>query len=309
METLTVNGQLFALSKLHVGGNDKTGIWATIAKDDYMMEDGSVERIPIVPGSGIRGKLRRLLLDDFIDQVGYTIKTPKLFYLKSGGALEEVSASDSGRLDLGMRRSIRMYLHPLSLFGGSMGNQAFAGKLEIFDGQLICKELYEAGYLAVPSKIKFSRFIGKTFMTRHAERELPVEVAANMRTGKKGSANAEPTIQMKVDLEVLIRGSRFTHKFKLLDTSPLEKSCFARMIELWRDRPNVGGKSAVGFGELRLDYPDMPWSSMEYLRWVSEHKADVVQALEKLDTVSKIPEKPQKQKQLADVTPKDDGDK
>jgi CRISPR/Cas system CSM-associated protein Csm3 (group 7 of RAMP superfamily) len=71
----------------------------------------------------------------------------------------------------------------------------------------------------------------------------------------------------------------------LLDATPIEKSCFARMTELWKQRPFVGGKSAVGYGEIKIDYPKLKLTGEKYLTWLQENKVDVTKLLEKLDTV------------------------
>lgn len=294
METLTFEGTLTALTNIHTGGDEKTGVENMMRKLVFIV-DGEEELVPIIDGNSIRGNLRRLLLNDFFSQLGYTIKTPRLYYLLSGGALEEVSASDAGHLNLQMRREIRAFLPPLSLLGASMGNQAFTGKLIVAKALPVCRELND--FLPLQSKISYHSYITESFNTRRAERELPVTVQENLR-GK----DEEPTIQMKVSLECFAPGTKFYHKFMLMDTSPIEKSCFARMVELWRERPFVGGKSAVGYGEVKLDYPKLTLTSETYLAWLQENKADIVKVLQKLDVVPQIPKKPSKQKAIADVT-------
>jgi hypothetical protein len=240
---------------------------------DYIV-DGERTDVPIIDGNSIRGYLRRLLLTDFFNQVDYEIKTPKLFYMLSGGALEEVSAQDSGKLNLQLRREIRAFLPPLSLLGGSMGNQAFAGKLVVAKALPICKELND--FLPVQSKLSYHEYLTEAFATRHAEREPPNSVQQNPK-------KEEPTIQMKVNMECFAPGTRFYHKFMLLDAVPVEKSCFARMIELWKERPFVGGKSAVGYGEIKIDYPKLTLTSEAYLAYLSENKKDVTKTLERIE--------------------------
>ncbi len=279
METLAFEGTLTALTSIHTGGDEKTGVDNMMRKLVFIV-DGEEELIPVIDGNSIRGNLRRLLFRDFFDQVGYTIKTPRLYYLLSGGALEEVSVSDAGHLNLGLRREIRAFLPPLSLMGASMGNQAFTSKLSVGKALPICKELNE--FLPVQSQISYHSYITESFNTRRAERELPEAVQQNMR-----SKEEEPTIQMKVSLECFAPGTRFYHKFMLMDTTPLEKSCFARMVELWKQRPFIGGKSAIGYGEIKIDYPTLTLTSELYLAWLQENKADVVKLLEKLDAPPK----------------------
>jgi hypothetical protein len=284
METLTYEGTLTALSTIHTGGDLKTGVACMMRAIDFIV-DGEARPIQIIDGNSIRGNLRRLLLNDFFAQLGYQIKTPRLYYLLSGGALEEVSTQDSGHLNLQLRREIRTLIPPLSLLGCSMGNQAFTGKLIVAKALPICRELND--YLPVQSKIALGNYLTESFNTRRAERELPEAVQANQR-------QEEPTIQMKVNLQCFAPGTKFYHKFMLMDTTPLEKSCFARMVELWRERPFVGGKSAVGYGEVKLDYPTLTLTSEFYLNWLQENKDAVTQLLSKLDTVPQTKAKAQK---------------
>jgi hypothetical protein len=284
METVTYEGTLTALSTIHTGGDLKTGVACMMRAIDFIV-DGEARPIQIIDGNSIRGNLRRLLLNDFFAQLGYQIKTPRLYYLLSGGALEEVSTQDSGYLNLQLRREIRALIPPLSLLGCSMGNQAFTGKLIVAKALPICRELND--YLPVQSKIALGNYLTESFNTRRAERELPEAVQANQR-------QEEPTIQMKVNLQCFAPGTKFYHKFMLMDTTPLEKSCFARMVELWRERPFVGGKSAVGYGEVKLDYPTLTLTSEFYLNWLQENKDAVTQLLSKLDTVPQTKAKAQK---------------
>jgi len=280
LETLTFEGTLTALSPIHSGGDEKTGVESTLRRIDYFI-DGEKVDIPIIDGNSIRGNLRRLLLRDFFDRVGYEIKTMRLFYLLSGGALETVDTKH-GMLNLQLRREIRANLPPLSLLGGSMGNQAFAGKLIVAKALPICKELNS--FLPVQSKLSYHVFLTETFSTRRAEREPP-------ETVKQRAKKEEPTIQMKVQFECFAPGTRFYHKFMLLDALPIEKSCFARMIELWKQRPFVGGKMGSGYGELKIEYPklhDEPYPEQQfdpnvYLSYLEENKDAVAKSLERIE--------------------------
>jgi len=270
METLIFEGSLTALTPIFTGGDEKTGIEITLRRIDYIVGEEKIA-VPLVDGNSIRGVLRRLLLADFFSQVGYEIKSARIFYLFSGGALEEVSTQDSGTLNLQVRREIRANIPPLSLFGGSIGNQAFAGKLIVSKALPVCREL--ADYIPLQSKLSFHDFLTETFGTRHAEREPPETVERNPK-------KEEPTIQMKYNLETFTPGAKFYHKFMLLDATPIEKSCFARMLELWKERPFVGGKSATGYGEVKIDYPTMLFTSEAYLNFLKERKKEIVKSLD-----------------------------
>ena len=245
--------------------------------------DGEQVSIPIIFGSSIRGNLRRLLFQDFFDRLDYGIKTLRLYYQFSGGALESVDTKH-GMLNLQLRREIRANLPPLSLFGGSMGNQAFAGKLVVANALPICKELNNS--LPVQSEQSYHTFLTETFTTRHAEREPP-------ETVKQNAKKKEPTIQMKVQFECFVKDTIFYHKFMLLDASPIEKSCFAHMIDLWKQRPFVGGKMGSGYGELEIEYPklhDEPYPEQQfdpnvYLSYLEENKDAVTKSLECIENI------------------------
>jgi hypothetical protein len=275
METLRIEGTLTALSMIHSGGDEKTGVESGIRTIEYII-NGEKMPVPYIDGNSIRGNLRRLLLNDFFNQIGYEIKSPKIFYLLSGGVLEEVSSQSSGKLSLQLRREIQANLSPLALLGGSMGNQAFAGRLVVSHALPICKELND--FLPMQSQLSFHEFLTEAFATRRAERDVPDTVVQNPK-------KEEPTIQMKVTFECLAPGTRLYHKFMLEDALPIQKSCFARMLELWKERPFVGGKSAQGYGEVKIDYPKMQWTSEPYLTYLNENKEAVKQTLDRIEKI------------------------
>jgi len=276
MEALTVEGRITALAPIFTGGDEKTGVEILLRRMRFRVGEKFME-VPILSGNSIRGVLRRLLLQDFFDRVGYEIKSLRLYHMFAGGALEEVAQSETGRLDIGLRRMIRAYLPPLSLFGGALGNQVFQGKLIVGKALPVCRELND--YLPVQSKLSVYTFLTYTFGTRRAEREPPETVQPKPA---KGKADGEPTIQMLYNMEVFVPGTVFYHKFQLLDCTPVEKSCFAWMLDLWRQRPFIGGRVSAGFGEVKLEYQHS-FSADEYLSFLQERREEVVKTLAKLD--------------------------
>lgn len=59
--------------------------------------------------------------------------------------------------------------------------------------------------------------------------------------------------------------------------------CFAWMIKLWKQRPILGGKTAIGYGQVLIDYPTINFPVEPYLNFLEERRDDIVKALEKLD--------------------------
>jgi len=273
MNTLHVNGIITALSPLHTGGEQALSTHRPLRSMDFVMPDGTTENLPYISGNGIRGPIRRNILDDFYNLLGYTVKTPRLHYLKSGGSLESVSASDSGHINLEMKRELRK-IPLLSLLGYSFGNQMGQGKLQVHMMLPICSELNHL--LPVQSQYPIGNFLTNVFQTRKAEKDISETIESNLR-------EKEAAQQMKYSSRCFAPGAKLCHKFVLNDASDVELSCFARMLELWRKNPIVGGKSAVGYGQIDFNYPDFNITSDLYLRYIACYKDEMIRILEKLD--------------------------
>jgi len=274
METKKIEGFLIALTPIFHGGDEKTGQETLLRRMKWIVH-GKPEEIPYIEGNAIRGYLRRLIMEDFLNQVEYETKTPRLYHcLFAGGVLEEVSEQATGKLDLALRRNIRAFLTPLSLLGGSIANQAFSGKLVVGKALPVCSELNE--YLPVTSELSIYTFLTFSFATRRAEREGPEQ------TQKKEKKQKNSPVQMIYRHECFVPGTKFYHWFTLLDTTEIEKSCFARMIQLWRERPYIGGRSATGSGEIKIDY-EIPYDEEPYLKFLKERKKEIQETLASLE--------------------------
>lgn len=266
-----VRGILRARSPVYHGGDEKTGSVCMLNREKFLLEDG-VEEIPIISGNAVRGVLRRMIMRDLLDNVGYEIDVSKkggirLYHaLFTGGILESVE-KDAGQIDVEMKRKIMSLLPPVRLFGLSIGNQMVEGKLKVGQMLPVCEEL--KGLIPVESSLSFYDLLTKTFQTRkddlRAERE-----------------EGDQAVQMMVEYEVFAPGTRFYHEIKLEDPDAVDISCLARCIELWKQKPFIGGKSAVGFGELEIEY-DIDATSDEYLQFLADNREAIVSLLRELE--------------------------
>lgn len=273
MRTVKIEGELKVLTPLHHGGDEKSGVERLLRRMKYIV-DGHIVEIPFVDGNAVRGYLRRLVMQDFLTHVDYELTNETLYYMFfSGGVLEEVTTQEHGVLNIELRKSIRSTLIPLSLFGTSFLNQAFTGKLIVGKCLPICKELNE--YLPIKSETSIYNYLDFTFNTRRDE--------------LKQRSEEEQAVQMLYNYEVFTPGTRFYHWFTLLDTTPLEESCFSRMLTLWKARPFLGGRSAVGNGELEIHYniPERFKNDEPYMNFLHEHKEDIHSLLRTLEKLTK----------------------
>ncbi len=268
-----VSGKITALSPLFSGGNEKTGITQSLNRIKYLIDGEQIE-IPFVSGNEVRGYLRRLIMQDYLDRAGFELnledKTHKhLFHtLFAGGILQEVESKMQGQIDLTGKKRIFDNLLPARLLGFSFGNQMIEGKLKVSPMLPICKEL--KGFLpeGYASKLSVHEMLSAQFQTRRDE----------IRETKQKD---EQAVQMIIEHEVISPGAQFYQEFALEDPDELTLSTLGRMIELWKEKPYIGGKSSVGFGQLKLDYPDTP-SSEAYVEFVKSNVLKINETLAEL---------------------------
>jgi len=271
---LKVEGVLKAKSPIFHGGNEKTGSVVLLNRMKFFV-DGEVVEVPYISGNAVRGVWRRLIFKDMLDQIGYEIDVSKRGGLKlyhslfTGGVLE--TAEESSGIDIELKRKVLSLIIPARLFGFSFGNQMIEGRLKVGFLLPICTEL--AGYLPdhIEPKVSFYELIGHTFQTRKDDLRVERE-------------EGEQAIQMLVEYETFIAGTQFYHEVKLEDPTDLDISCLARVIELWKSKPFIGGKSSIGFGELEIDY-NLNATSDEYLRFLKDKRDEICSLLKTLENL------------------------
>jgi len=265
-------GWMEAKSPIMHGGDEKTGstvVLRTITM--WVPEYGEFARLPYLSGNGIRGKLRRLLMRDFLGRLGVEPEklSTKLYHvLFTGGALESTDAT-SGQIDLELRKRIRDLLPPVSLLGAAVGNQMVPGKLRLGHCFPISREYraYLPEFLRDDPRAEqhVYAFTDESFQTRRDELRAERE-------------EDEQAMQMKVNFQCFVPGTRFYHWFALEYATPLEESCFGHMMELFRASPFLGGSASSGHGEVIFEYrPELP--SGEDFRSFVDEKAGEIQDL------------------------------
>jgi len=265
-------GTLKALAPIHHGGDEKTGstpLLRTITV--YNPDTTRYYEIPYISGNTVQGRLRRLLMADWLALLGVDLTNAKLYHtLFAGGTLEE-SEEESGYIDLELRRKIYHLLPPVALFGGTFGNQIISSRLIVGHMFPKCAELEgilypkNAGLPPVRSLTAFS------FITRRDELQLPRD-------------ENEQAVQMKVDYLCFVPGTEFSHQFHICPTTPLLESALGRAIELWKEVPFIGGRSAGGEGALEISYDPLPDSGL-YLEFVTQNANAACELLATLEKV------------------------
>ncbi len=277
MPVVVVRGRAVALSPVFHGGSEKTGSVVLLNRLRFIV-DGKPVDVPVISGNQVRGSLRRLLTRDFLDLVGYRMDLSQKSYQKlyhtlfAGGVLTGVEeGGESGAVDLNLKSRIVRYILPVRLLGCSYANQMVEGRLLVSHMLPVCRELRE--YTGVDSDVSFYQLIAHALQTRRDELRLE-------------RPKEEQAVQMMVEYECFAPGTVFVHEFVLETTREgleLDLSTLYRAVQLWRERPYIGGKSSIGFGRLRLEYEFPPQVSDEpYLRFIEENRGEVAKVLDEL---------------------------
>jgi len=270
-----VNGILIAKSPIFHGGNEKTGSVQLLNRIKFIV-DGKPMEIPYISGNSVRGYLRRLVFQDFLHQVGYEIDVSKkqgqyLWHtLFSGGLLETVEEKNIGVIDIEFKKKVYTYIVPARLWGFAFQNQMIEGKLKVGHILPICRELKDYLPDNIEPKNSFYQLITHIFQTRRDE----------LRTERE---KEEQAIQMLIEYEVFSPGTMFYHEFRLEDADILEKAVLNRAISLWKKYPYIGGKSSIGFGELKINYDTSPLTDEKiYLDFLEKERDKIVEVLDSL---------------------------
>ena len=276
METLRFKGNLTALSPIHHGGSEDYGTTKLILTlpnviINPLTSKEEIDNIPAIHGNAIRGYLRRLIMDDFLTQLNYELNSKKVYhFLFTGGLLEALDPKDKGAINLTRKKEIRELIPPISLLGSALGNQMIQGKLKVGIANIVCAETKH--YITDNSDYDFSAYNLKSS-----------DFGTRLDDLKEEREEDEQAHQMKYEFETLIRGTKFTHEFILEDSDDVEKACFCRMMNLWKERPFLGGKSGTGYGKVKLDYPNVDeLSDMSYLNYISDRREDIINLLDEL---------------------------
>ena len=272
MKTERIKGNLTALAPLHHGGSEDYGTTKLILALPTVIinplnGEEEIDNIPSIHGNAIRGMLRRLLMDDFLTLLDYKLDSKKVYhFLFTGGLLEALDSKDKGAINLDMKKEIRELIPPISLLGSALGNQMIQGKLKVLFADIVCKETEH--YITENASHGAYNLKAIDFGTR-------LDDLKENKTEEEADGKKEQAHQMKYEFETLIRGTKFTHEFILEDCDIVERACFCRMLQLWQERPYLGGKSGSGYGMVKLDYSISDLDDSAYLEYLQDRKEEI----------------------------------
>lgn len=274
MQTVELSGIVTALSSIHHSGGQHLGITSLLRREKFVQPDGSVEEVPVVSGNSLRGILRDRGMWHMCRALGYGepngggapkgLSLPAFYFLFSGGTL---TSTASNGLDIQRARELRELIPLVSIFGGAVGNQIMNGKLDCGKLLPLCSELRHLLPESVQPQCAHSvwgRLQQEMYTRRDDERnehlrmmiEAPPRQLLAAGFAPAGSSAARDTgehQQMMYYTETLAAGTQFYWRLILRDVTDIELEAFLTTLVEFSRRPFIGGKSAVGLGEIAVN--------------------------------------------------------
>lgn len=190
--------------------------------------DNEIYRIPVISGNAIRGLMRRLLTLEYLKATG--IQNDKLYIaMANGGAIGKT-------LDAYIRpeliQSVKNLFPIISALGSALYSFMLPGVVNISFAILQCTELATGDKPCADMLTDISQ-------TRHIERTRANYILEDLEV--------KP---MPYTVEALIPGAKLDCKVSFLDmASDMDISVVCHGLNLLS---GLGGKNAVGFGEIEL---------------------------------------------------------
>lgn len=262
------NIKIKLLSPLLHFGDDRLGTMQVLRTQKFLINNEVLD-IPVFSGNALRGILRRLIMDDFLKRIDVYDEgiSAKLYYmLYSGGALTGGSRYE----EVGNKQIMRKKCPPLSLLGTAINDQILQGKMKVSIMKPLCLELND--YNLEQTDISIYDLLEDVFYTRRDDLKTKGDDLINDETKHKNP------VQMKYEMQCLATGTQLVGNISLEFENKVETSCLIAMLDLLKNKPFIGGKSATGHGEISLKY-DKDISSDIYYNYLEDNKDSIVEWL------------------------------
>jgi CRISPR type IV-associated protein Csf2 len=280
LRTYEYQGTMTALSSISHNGGQSFGVNSKLRREKFVQPDGSVEEIPVLSGNGLRGMLRDRGMLHMCRALGYGVESEAggvdglslgaFHFLFSGGSLSGGGKS----IDEDEARRLRALIPLASVFGGAVAGSGriLNGKAKIGKAIPVCREslhLLPARFHSDSARSIWD-YTQEEMYTRKddekSEKLRPVIAPAvralldharaekEARPPNQAQEDTGTHQQMRYFVETLAAGTPLYWRIVLEDVTDLEWEAFMMAMVEFSRLPYVGGKSAVGLGEVALKF-------------------------------------------------------
>jgi CRISPR type IV-associated protein Csf2 len=237
--------------------------------------DGSFVSVPIITADSMRHQMREASADTMLDAanlLGEPVLTEAAVRLLYAGGMI-TGSQDSVKFD--EYRELCELCPPLGLLGGCVGNRSVAGKLEVSDALLICKETmhrmpeWVLAHMGAQDVESCAEHMESTMRVRmdpmlnpkhHDKLALPERASVEAKQKKREAAKDAKEVDenkctmMPRTFETVVAGSLFYWNLVAWVQTDLELDTLNVAVVSALDAAavqGVGGKRATGHGKLR----------------------------------------------------------
>ncbi len=264
--------RVICVTPLAHGADVSTGNAKLFRRQAVRGVGGSVMELPFYGGNALRGQMRDLLADHFLQGLGITPNRTKpplelwFFYaLYSGGVLEEGGgASKALQKELGQNGSDRITaltlfrdnIPPLSVLGAALGNRVIPGKIQVGDLRPECRQ-WGTGEADVSSLMEWSYLTRREDCEDHQENHSMIATSEVLKAG------------------TVLRGGIDVCNH----ATEIERGCIGRGIELLTRHGYLGAESRRGLGRVVIEAENVP-SPEVYDEFLAENRDGILSYLE-----------------------------
>lgn len=255
MKTYIIEALVTAKTSIAHNGGEQNGVVSQLRREKFVLPNRKVEKIPLISGNSIRGKIRDIAAADILTRKDGSIiqvDSPSFNLLFSGGSLESTGAAD---LDIEKLKKLREQVPMLSILGGAVGNVILPGKVQIGKMIPICKE---SVHLIPENIVKKAGTLRSIWDLCQIEMYTRKDDQKNENYKKflkePGEDEDKTVIQMQYYVETFAAGTKFFWKICLTDTDDVETGAFLDILQKFADTPYIlGADGRIGLGDISIE--------------------------------------------------------
>jgi hypothetical protein len=237
-----------------------------LVQEKILQEDGRTEDVFVYSGNAWRGQLRDLIAAYMLDHIGSPRLGIDAFHLLFSGG--RIGGAQS--VDIEQARRMRAVIPAIALLGGGVGNQILEGKLRVGNCYPLCAEAIPVLPARLHDRAAKIPYASCIFEKQHSRRDdskiesvrrylagpeeqLLLGVATPPKAKEKPDENRAPD-QMRIGMELVCPGVALYTWMTMRDLSPVDLGALVSGLHAFSAAPLIGGKSAIGYGLVDLDY-------------------------------------------------------
>lgn len=255
----TWTGTLTALSSVAHDG-ERRGTVSLLRREKITTPEGRRVWVPLVSGNGLRGALRRVAADLFVEalELEGKLSLPAAQLLRGGGGA--LTKSSKAPLTGEPLRRLRQLVPPVAVLGGTVSARTISGALQVGKVQPhLAETAHLTGAIGGPTVFEATGLESYTRAGDSGELvdwvRVPltgdgsVDAAALARTSATGDGGP-----MLYRVETFPAGTKFSTWLRLERAEDLAHAFVVDVVEAFARSGRLGGRRGIGHGVIEADW-------------------------------------------------------